>query len=235
MTITIRSEKGSELTHAEMDENFTDLRDRPNGMTFPSDKTLGIKIDLVTPEFGWHDIVGHLFVEHAVGIPADFAIYRGGIRAFQFPIEGTEVFVDFHIPHDYVHGTPIYIHVHWSHNSTLVTSGSVTWAFEIMYSKGHNQAPFGVPVIISVIDAVNTTQYQHQIAENVASTSGGSAVLLDTNELEVDGVIQCRLYLDSNDIVTSDASAVHPYAHFVDIHYQSTGLPTKNRAPDFWA
>lgn len=234
MTIITRAEKGEELTHAEMDENITDLRDSPNGRTFPSDRTLGIKIDTDVPEFGWHDIVGHLFYEHTVGTPVEYNIYRGGIRAHQFMAEGDEAFVNFHMPHDYVMGTPIYIHVHWSHNSTVVTGGSVTWAFEIMYAKGHNQAPFGPPVVVAVIDNVNTIQYQHQIAEGVASTVGGSAVLLNTDDLEVDGIVQCRLYLDSNDITTSDVSTVEPYAHFVDIHYQSTGIPTKNRAPDFW-
>ena len=98
----------------------------------------------------------------------------------------------------------------------------------------YNQSAFETPVIISTIQGVSTTAYQHMIAETVASTIGGSAVLLDTNELEVDGIIQTRVYLDSNDIKTSNATIVKPFIHFVDIHYQSTGLPTKNRAPNFW-
>ncbi len=234
MTILTREAKGSALSHTEMDENITDLRDIPSGKVYPSSKTLGNKMDTDAPDWGWHDIVGHLFAFPTIGSSAEFNIYRGNMRSFQFMAEGDEGYANFHMPHDYVQDTPIYIHVHWSHNSTLVTEGSVTWAFEIMYAKGHNQAPFSTPVIVSVVDTVNVTQYQHQIAEGVASTVGGSVVLLNTDDLEVDGIIQCRLYLDSNDITTSDASEVHPFVHFIDIHYQSTGLPTKNRAPDFW-
>ena len=103
-----------------------------------------------------------------------------------------------------------------------------------MYSKGHNQAAFGEPVLITVAQNASTTQYQHMIAETAASTSGGSAVQLDTDVLEPDGVIQCRLYLDSNDMTVSGGAVPDPFAHFVDIHYQSTNIGTKQRAPDFW-
>lgn len=233
MAITTRADKGSALTHGEMDENITDLRDIPTGKIFPKAKDLGIKIDTDAPDWGWHDLVGTLSIA-AIGTPAALETYRGGIYAYRFDAEGKEAFIDFHMPHDYVTGTEIYIHAHWSHDSTLVTGGSVTWGFELMYAKGHNQAAFPAPITASVIDPVNTTQYQHQVGETICSSSGGSGTTINTDDLEVDGIIQCRVYLDSNDIVTSDLSPVHPFVHFVDIHYQSTGLPTKNRAPDFW-
>jgi len=53
--------------------------------------------------------------------------------------------------------------------------------------------------------------------------------MLDTNDLEDDG-----LFLVRADLATS-TSTDNPFLHFVDIHYQSTGIPTKNRAPDFYA
>ena len=231
--ITIRRDKGSALTHEELDDNFEELDKIPNGKVFPKTKGKGIQLDTDSPDFGWHDLVGFIYGDTNLPNAAQQLVYRGGIRARYFN-EGDEAFVDFHIPHDYVPNTPIYIHVHWSHISNLVTGGSTTWGFECMYAKGHQQGAFIEPVNISVIQSANSTPYWHHIAETVASTGGGSAVLLDTNELEVDGIIQCRVYLDSNDITTSDASIVNPFVHFVDIHYQSTGLPTKNRAPDFW-
>lgn len=233
MTITTREDKGSALSHSEMDENITDLRDIPTGKVFPKTKGIGIKIDTDDPDWGWNDITGSLFADPNLPDAAEFAIYRNNIRAYQFD-ENDATCACFHMPHDYAMGTEIYIHVHWSHASALVTGGSVTWSFEIMYAKGHNQAPFPAPIVVSVQDNISLTQYQHQIAEGVASTPGGSPVLLDTNELEVDGIIQSRLLLDSNDITVSSGDVPKPYAHFVDIHYQSTGLPTKNRLPDFW-
>lgn len=227
MAIITRTSKGSALTHAEMDNNLTELDKIPTGKVFPKTSGVGIKIDTDNPAFGWHDIIGAITFGQGT---STFEIYRGGIKQAQFA-EGQDSYVSFHMPHDYLQGSPIYIHAHWSHNSAVVTGGTVTWAFETIYAKGHNQTAFSAPVIIAVIDYASSIQYQHMIAETVAS-DGGS--VLNTNDLEVDGVIISRLYLDSNDIQTSNGSTVNPFVHFVDIHYQSTGLPTKNKAPNFW-
>ena len=234
MAITTRDAKGAALTWAELDENFTDLRDGVNIMV-PKTQNSGIKVDsLGTPTYPWHDIIGHLFVDYNDVDNAAYAPYRGGVKAHQFVANVSDAYVNFHIPHDYVIGTPIYLHFHWSHNATTVTGGSVTWGIECMYSKGHNQAAFGEPVLITVAQNASTTQYQHMIAETAASTSGGSAVQLDTDVLEPDGVIQCRVYLDSNDMTVSGGAVPDPFVHFVDVHYQSTSIGTKQRAPDFW-
>jgi hypothetical protein len=233
MAITLRNVKGSELTHAEMDTNFTDLRDGVNLMV-PKTMGKGLKIGPNGSEtFGWHDLTGTL---STYGLPGEASrqLYRGGIHAIQCA-EGEHAHVDFHMPHDYVMGTDVYIHVHWSHTGTLVTGGSLTWGFELMYAKGHDQAAFPEPITVSVVQNASTTQYQHMIAEGLASTPGGSPVLLDTSLLEVDGLIQCRVYLDSNDMTVSGGLVPDPFIHMVDIHYQSTGTPTKNRAPNFWA
>jgi len=231
MTILTRAGKGSPLTHAELDENFTDLRDGV-ALMVPKTQGKGLKVDsLGTPVFGWHDLLGTIQVYGDTG-DASRATYRGGIKALQFA-ESDSAFADFHLGHDYAMGTDIYIHVHWSTISSTVTGGSATWAFEMIYSKGHDQAAFSAPVTASAVQSTSTTQYQHMIAEVKASVSGGSGVALNTNDLEPDGIIQCRIYLDSNDI--TDSSAVpDPFVHYADIHYQSTGVPTLQRAPDFW-
>lgn len=234
MAIITRAAKGAALTHAEMDENFTDLRDGL-ALQVPKAQNSGIKVDsLGTPSYPWHDINGVLYTDANDVDNAALTAYRGGIKAHQFVANVSDAYVDFHIPHDYVMGSEIYIHVHWSHNSTLVTGGTVTWGIEAMYSKGHNQAAFGEPVLITFAQPASSIQYQHLIAETAASTPGGSAVQLDTSLLEPDGVIQCRVYLDSNDMTVSGGVAPDPFVHFVDIHYQSTSIGTKQRSPDFW-
>lgn len=231
MAIITRESKGAALTHSEMDNNIVELRDIPNGKVYPKESGTGIKIDTASPDYGWHDLIGNLHVYNEVG-DATRTVYRGGIKALQF-VENESAYIDFHIPHDYAVGTPIYIHAHWSHNSTLVTGGSCTFGFELMYAKGHDQDVFNTPVNVSVVQNASTQQYRHMVAETMASDNGGSAVSLDTNLLEVDGIFQCRVYLDSNDI-TSSGAVPNPFIHSVDIHYQSTGLATKNKAPNFY-
>ncbi len=233
MTITTRAGKGSELTHAEMDTNFTDLRDGI-GARVPKTSGTGIKIGPHGgDDFGWHDLVGNLQV-YGSGTEATRNTYRGGIKALQFTVADS-AYIDFHIPHDHVPGTNIHIHAHWSHAATTVTGGSVTFGFECMYAKGHNQAVFPAPVTITVAQNASTTQYQHMIAETVASVSGGSGVLLDMDLLEADGLIQCRVYLDANNMTVSGGGVPEPFIHAVDIHYQSTNVATKNRSPSFYA
>jgi len=229
MTVITRREKGSALTHDELDDNFVDLKTNPDGTVYPKDTGIGIKVDVDSPTFPWFDMEGVLLADGT----ANKNTYLGGIKQLQFT-EGDDADVSYHIPHDYLPGSDLFIHVHWSHDSTFVTGGTVTWAFETIYSKGHNQDTFKTPVNISVIDNASPIQYQHLIAETVATSVGGSAVNLDVNDIEIDGIIVCRLYLDSNDIETSNASTVNPFVHFADLHYQSIVIGTKNKAPNFY-
>lgn len=234
MSIILRSEKGSALTHTEMDNNIVELRDGLNLM-LPKDKTSGIKTDsLGTPSFAWHDLLGELSID-PVFSPSN-AVYQqfiGGIKAFQFT-EGSDAYVRFHIPHDYLMGSDLFIHVHWMHNSTFVTGGSVTWVMESTYAKGHNLGAFTETKLISVVQAASPIQFQHLVAETSLSITGGSSVQLDSSLIEPDGIVLCRLYLDSNDITVSEGVKPDPFALFTDIHYQSTNIGTKQRIPDFW-
>lgn len=177
---------------------------------------------------GWADLLGTI---HSRGVGAtdpNWATYSAGIKQYEFAVND-EVWHEFHIPHDYVPGTDLYIHAHWSLNVGSI-SEDISWRFETCYAKGHNQAAFSTPSTISTgAVASSTTQYQHIISEVQLSTSGGGAGLLDTDDLEVDGVILCRTYLYAN------TGATAPFLHFVDIHYQTTGvMGTKNKAPDFY-
>lgn len=233
MAITLRNVKGSELTHAELDDNFIELRDGTNLMV-PKTQGKGIKVDSTgTPTFGWHDLTGYMHFHDADPTAPTAATYVGGIKQHQFSVNDAEQMV-FHMPHDYVMGTDIYIHAHWSHNATTVTGGHVIWGFELTYAKGHGQAAFVTPVDIVEQQDVSTIQYQHMICEALASASGGGVNLLDTDDIEVDGLIFGKVYLVANNMTVSGGGVPEPFLHTVDIHYQSTGIPTKNRSPSFW-
>lgn len=235
MAITTRSGKGTPLTQSELDTNFTDLRDGIDARTPAAAEATGIKIgDFGSDVFGWHDLKGELIVDAQEPNPAVFTPFLGGIRAFQFA-DNTFAQVTFHIPHDYKMGSDIFMHFHWAHASSVVTGGSVTWAAEVTYSKGHDQAAFSTPVTFTVNQNASTSQYQHMIAEAALSVSGGSGTQLDTTLIEPDGLLLARVSLDSNNITTSNASTVNPFAFFVDLHYQSTNVATKNKSPNFWA
>lgn len=231
MAIITRDAKGAPLSHAEMDGNLLELEGHTSGLKLPDTAGAGMKLgDGET--YGWHDLRGSL--ERDDVMPAVQAVFIGGLKAFQFTAEGTQsLYTAVHIPHDYVPGTDLFIHVHWAHNSATVTGGSVTWGFEASYAKGHQQAAFSAPVTVSVAQSADLARYQHMVAEGALSVSGGSGTQLDTDLIEVDGMILIRLFLDSNDI-TDSVTQPDPFAFFVDVHYQSTGMPTLNKSPAFY-
>lgn len=234
MTITTRAGKGAELTHAELDENFTDLRDGIGAMV-PKDRDAGIRVDSQgDPSYGWHDLRGRLFVpDYSAPNAPTLATYIGGIEEHLLAV-GDQMQVRHHIPHDYLMGSNLFIHAHWSHNAANVTGGSVTWGFELTYAKGHNQGAFGNPIIITEFQSASATQRQHMICEAPVSIPGGSANLLDTDAIEVDGLVFGRVYLVANNLTVSSGQVPDVFLHEVDIHYQSTNVATKQRAPDFW-
>ena len=140
MTITTRTGKGSALTTAEMDTNFTDLRDGVGGLMIPKTSGLGIKVDSVgTPTFPWRDLIGDITPKASGAGAPTLAAFRGGnVRSF-FYSAGDDGDCVFHIPHDYVPGTDLFLHLHWAHNGTAI-SGSLVVNFYITYAKGDRKA-----------------------------------------------------------------------------------------------
>lgn len=188
-----------------------------------------------TAAYGWHDLVGNISIRGTGATDPAFAVYQGGLRQFQYSVND-ESFIEFHMPHDYAIGTDIYLHFHWSHNATTVTGGSVTWGAEAYYAKGHNQSAFATTASpLTVTQNASTIQYQHLIAEGQFSVSGGSSSQLNTSLLEVDGLILVRVYLSANAMTVSGGGVPEPWLHQVDIHYQSNGMTTLNKAPNFYA
>lgn len=206
--------------------------DRTKSLIVPKSSAEGIYVDTEDPTFGWRDIVGILKTRAGATNPTD-AVYVGGLRQLQCAVND-ELTINYHIPHDYKAGTDIFIHPHWSHNATTVTGGSVTWGLEFTYSKGHNQAAFSAPVSSSLVSNASTTQYQHILTDLQISAASPNANQIDTDLLEPDGILLVRFYLSANNITVSGGGVPAPFIHCVDVHYQSTSVATKQRAPDFY-
>lgn len=189
----------------------------------------GVKVDVTTPTFGWHDMLGQIHTRGVGATDPAWTAYRGTISAYLFQVNDV-AWCTFHMPHDYVPGSDLHLHIHWSHISAAVVSGAATWSFDVSYAKGHNQAAFSAPITATVSQNASTTQYQHMIAEVQISNAGGDASHIDRALLEVDGLILVRVTLTANTL----NAATDVFGHMLDIHYQSTGCPTKNKAPSFY-
>jgi len=229
MTITYRGVKGQAITAGEYDATVLDLDTRPTGQVYSKGRDIGIKVDTDAPDWGWEDMQGQLFYE--IGSPTEptFDVWNGSIKKRRFDIND-EGFITLHVTHKYAMGTDVFFHIHWSHNSGTVTSGAPVFAIEGTYAKGHNQAAFGTPISFTISEPASTTKLQHMVTEVQMTNAGGTGGLIDTADIEVDGIFELRFYLASN---TMDGGAT-PFVHMADGHNQETGVTTKQRTPDFW-
>jgi hypothetical protein len=195
-----------------------------------------IKVDPDSPSYSWRDLEGPIIANATGPNRPVLATYDGEIEDYVFDANDHYSVIKYHIPHDYVLGTNLFIHTHWSHNGTNI-SGQLVIDHRFTYAKGHGQAAFhaekALVQTIASLNATNTPTKRHRIDEIQLSTSGGSASQIDTDLLEPDGLI--ILHFNVPTIPTITGGAAKPFIHYVDVHYQSSNIGTKNKSPDFYA
>lgn len=206
------------------------------GLVVPKAAGSGVKVDPTAPTYPWHDQLGTIRPKTSGANTPVAATFRGGqYQAYAFSA-GDLVDFEFHVPHDWVLGTDMYLHLHWSHNGTAI-SGSLVLDWYITTAKGHNQADFGAEVnktqTVSTPDIATIPRYRHRIDEFQLSASAPGAGQIDTDDIEVDGLILVRLVTTTIPTITG-GSVNKPFIFLADLHYQSTGTGTKQKAPDFY-
>jgi hypothetical protein len=195
----------------------------------PNESGFGIQIDQDSPAFGWRDILGPITVRGAGGNDPVWALFRTNIYAYQLQGVNDEIWITYHMPHDYVPGSELYIHTHWGLD-TADSTNSITWGFDATFVNRDDITPDAFPAttnktITHDCSAINVPQYGHVVSE-VQLTDGSGQ--LGGNAIEIDGLILTRVYL------SADAGNIDPFLFTADLHYQSTNLATKNKAPNFY-
>jgi hypothetical protein len=178
----------------------------------------------VGADFGWHDVTTEINVRGAgANNPTWAQIGAGVFYGYNFAV-GDECWMTFHVPHDIVPSSDIYLHTHWLPNGT--DANDVKWTWTYTYAKGFDQAAFSsTGTAISATGAINATPvaYQHYITETAAITIAGLT--------EPDGLIYVHLTRVTNGAVDNTDGI---FLLTADMHYQSTGVATKNKAPNFY-
>lgn len=219
---------------------MNDLKYIPAGPEYAYDLTVskhyqgGIKVDLATPTFSWRDMKGPITSSTTGANRPTLTTYAGNIEEWAFAAGDKYSTIKWHIDHDWA-GQDMYTHIHWSHNGTDI-SGNLVVTYYVRYAKGHGRGSFStektVTQTISGLNITNTASTLHRIDEVPLSIAGGSASLLDTAQIEPDGMILINFVTTT--IPTITGGAAKPFVHFVDGHYQSSNIGTKNRVPDFY-
>jgi len=175
----------------------------------------------------WDDLIAPMNAAKVTGASQpSWSVFRDNIYAYAFsPSSMNEAWVTFHVLHDYLRGSSIFPHVHWS-PGTSTDTGTVRWGFEYQVAKGHTQEAFPASTTVYVEQASDGTQYMHNVAE-VAELSA-----IDGTDIEPDTIINVRVFRDgahANDTFTGDA-----FVFQIDMHYQRDRNGTPNKAPDFY-
>ena len=206
MTIVTRSGKGSELTHNELDGNFTDLDTRTKS--------------------GWRDNIVSIYSDPSDVSSPTLEYFNGGIKKYMFSSgEITQAYADWHIDHDYKLNTKLYLHVHWSTLSTDI--GTVRWGFEYSVAKGHQQAVFPNPTTVYVEQTTTGQSKMHYVAEvSEANAIPGTGI-------EPDTLITVRLFRDGSH--PNDTLNANVFGLCLDLHYECDRYATPNKVPNFYA
>jgi len=197
-----------------------------SNIVMPKTSGVGIKIDTATPAFGYKDLLGPIDVKGAGANDPTFATITGtALSAHSFSASVMQqAWIVFHIPHDYVPGTDIYLHMHWLNAAAAPNTGNVIWGFEYSYARGYNREAFPATSTVTVTQACPATRYQHNIAETAAITIANC---------EVDGLLMVRVYRDA--AAGGDTCTDAVFGLTADVHYQSTNLTTKNKNFPFYS
>ena len=217
--------------------NETDPQEKlavAGNIVIPKTSGVGIKVDNTTPTFGWRDLKGKVTQRNTGASKPTHTTYRDTLAQFQFAA-GKEEYFTYHIDHDHEPDSDIFLHVHWSHTSAQVNGGSLLIEYEMSYAKGFNQGAFPASVSSTYLGIASITQYQHILSEiQVSAAAPNAASEIDSNDLEPDGIIEARVKILENNITVSGGGVPDPFIHEADIHYQSTGMGTKQKEPDFY-
>jgi hypothetical protein len=108
-----------------------------------------------------------------------------------------------------------------------------------MWCKGFNQSGniFGAevtPVITEAVTSVTThPRWGHFVTETPLTSAGGSATTISRALLEVDGVFLVSFVVTTIPTITGGVTNA-PYIFTCDLHYQSTNMAAKGKAPNFY-
>ena len=187
-------------------------------------------VQLINPDIaqryeGWDDITADLSSANVAGanVP-DWDVFRNGIYAYKFSATlMKEVWITFHVKHDYKYGSAVYPHIHWSPITT--STGTVRWGFEYTVAKGHDQQAFPATVTVYVETTISSNkQYQHIISEVVDNDA--------FDAFEPDTLILMRIFRDAAHANDTFPDAV--FAFTADIHYQGDNQFTPNKSAPFF-
>lgn len=152
MPIVYRQVKGSPLTYAELDGNFSDLAGRTD---------VAWMMDGLEPT-----------LREGFGNPAELATFKGNTVAYEFVSNAVmETFVNWDVPFNWHSGSDLYAAIHWSPGASSNT-GDVRWGLE--FTTAPVNGTFGDTTTVYILSSVSTASPWKHI-QSISDPYPGSA------------------------------------------------------------
>lgn len=176
---------------------------------------------------GWRDITSEISLRGGGATNPTWSQLGSTVfYGYKFAVND-EVWMNFHVPHDILPGSDVHLHAHWIPDGT--NTQPVKWQWDYAYAKGFGQAAFDLAGLttdagtITAEEAGPGTAYTHMVTESAAITLAGLT--------EPDGMITVNLTRITNG-GTENTDGI--FLLTSDVHYQSTGIATVGKAPNFY-
>lgn len=145
-------------------------------------------------------------------------VFRNGLRAYRFDNGATlkEIFLSAQLPHSYLEGSDIKLHVHWAHVEGS-DNGNVVWSAEYSWASNLDALPASSTASSAPVAVLASQQYMPIISPIVTITG--------TNK-KISSLLLIRLYRDPT--VAGDTSTANVFLLEADLHIQQDAVGTVN-------
>lgn len=180
-----------------------------------------------TQPLGWKDNISFFSMASGKGTNEPIWEDRGNGNYTSSFVAGDELFIKYHINHDYALGTKGFPHIHFSCKDVQEVGATVTWRFSYVIAKGKNggQAGESLGVARTDIDIVYTYDGTEIADEHIiVECDDLDAFILQEPDAEVDAGV----------VLLSTTTTGKVFGEMLDLHYQSDRDTTPNKEPDFY-
>ena len=173
---------------------------------------------------GWNDLIQWFSAAKGRGTAEPvWEDVGNGHYAYSFTA-GDELFVHYHVLHDYKQGTDAYPHIHFFSDQTMIAGQQVTWRFGYEVAKGHAQG-----------DSLTSTETVFDMTYTATGAEvAGEHIILECSDAQAFDLIEPDTIIFARVDLVSDNIAGKVFGIMCDLHYQTDRRATPNRVPDFY-
>lgn len=175
-------------------------------------------------EFGWTDLIQWFSAAKGSGtVEPVWSDMGNGHYGYVFTA-GDELFVHYHVLHDYKRGTNAYPHIHFLVDQVMNVGEQITWRFGYVIAKGHSQGE-SLTSVETVFDMTYTA---------TGSEIAGEHIILECSDLQAFDLIEPDTVITARIDLVSENVTGRVFGIMCDLHYQTDRYSTLNKAPDFY-